>query len=126
LGGERDQAGRRLRRSGVISRRAAARDLRRGDPKDRLGRQPRGGAGLTREQAIRTVTSNSAYTSFEEHFKGSIEPGKYADFVVLTQGILTVRADAIKNTRVAATVLGGKTVHGMLGAATASSSTGER
>lgn len=82
--------------------------------------------GLTREQAIRSVTSNSAYTSFEEHFKGSIEPGKYADFVVLTQDILTVPADAIKNTRVAATVLGGKIVHGMLGAATASSSTGER
>lgn len=82
--------------------------------------------GLTREQAIRSVTSNSAYTSFEEHVKGSIEPGKYADFVVLTQDILTVPADAIKSTHVAATVLGGKTVYGALGAATASSSAGQR
>jgi predicted amidohydrolase YtcJ len=70
--------------------------------------------GLTREQAIRSVTSNSAYTSFEEKAKGSIEPGKYADFVVLTKDILTIPADAIKDTHVIATVLGGKTVYGTL------------
>jgi predicted amidohydrolase YtcJ len=74
--------------------------------------------GLTREQAIRSVTSASAYTSFEEDVKGSIEPGKYADFVVLSQDILTVPADAIRTTKVLATVLGGRTVHGALGAST--------
>jgi len=76
--------------------------------------------GLTREQAIRSVTSASAYTSFEEDVKGSIEPGKYADFVVLSQDILTIPADAIRTTNVLATVLGGRTVYGTLGAAAAS------
>jgi predicted amidohydrolase YtcJ len=73
--------------------------------------------GLTIQQAIRTVTSNSAYTSFEENVKGSIEPGKYADFVVLTRDILTIPPEAIKYTHVIATVLGGKTIYGSLTAA---------
>ena len=76
--------------------------------------------GLTREQAIRSVTSASAYTSFEEDVKGSIEPGKYADFVVLSQDILTVPADAIRTTKVLATVLGGRIVYGTLGVSSGS------
>jgi predicted amidohydrolase YtcJ len=76
--------------------------------------------GVSREQAIRSVTSISALTSFEENVKGSIEPGKYADFVVLSRDILAIPADAIKDTRVVATVLGGKTVYGTLGAASSS------
>ena len=70
--------------------------------------------GITREQAIRSVTSSSAYTTFEENVKGSIEPGKYADFVLLSGDILKVPADNIKNLKVLATVLGGKTVYGTL------------
>jgi predicted amidohydrolase YtcJ len=69
---------------------------------------------ITREQAIRSMTSISAKTSFEENIKGSIEPGKYADFVVLSKDILTVPDTEIKTTRVLATVLGGKTVYGDL------------
>jgi hypothetical protein len=49
--------------------------------------------------------------------KGSIEPGKYADFVILTRDILTIPPDAIKEIHVIATVLGGKTVYGSLTAA---------
>ena len=70
--------------------------------------------GITREQAIRSVTSASAYTSFEEKVKGSIEAGKYADFVVLSGDILTVPDDEIAKLKVLATVLGGKTVFGAL------------
>ena len=70
--------------------------------------------GITREQAIRSVTSWSAYTSFEEKVKGSIEPGKYADFVLLSADILKVLPDAIKDIRVKATILGGKEVYGQL------------
>jgi hypothetical protein len=70
--------------------------------------------GITREQAIRSVTSWSPYSSFEENVKGSIEPGKYADMVLLSNDILKVPADDIKNIKVLATVLGGKTVYGKL------------
>jgi len=71
--------------------------------------------GISREAAIRSVTINGAYTSFEEDVKGSIEPGKYADFVVLSDDILKVSADAIKDVKVKATVLAGKPVFGELG-----------
>ena len=42
------------------------------------------------EDAIRCYTINNAYAAFEENIKGSIEPGKLADFVVLTEDILTI------------------------------------
>lgn len=70
--------------------------------------------GLSRQDAIRSVTINSAYTSFEENVKGSIEPGKYADFVVLSDDIMRVAALDIKDVKIVATVLGGRTVHGSL------------
>ena len=70
--------------------------------------------GISREQAIRSVTSASAYTSFEEQVKGSIEAGKYADFVVLSGDILTVPDEELGKLKVLATVLGGKTVFGDL------------
>jgi predicted amidohydrolase YtcJ len=71
--------------------------------------------GLSREDAIRSVTINGAYTSFEEKVKGSIEPGKYADFVVISDDILKVPAETIKDIKVKATILGGKPVYGQLG-----------
>ena len=71
--------------------------------------------GISREEAIRSVTTNGAYTTFEEGEKGSIEPGKYADFVVLSGDILKVPAERIRDLKVRATVLGGRTVYGSLG-----------
>jgi predicted amidohydrolase YtcJ len=70
--------------------------------------------GISREDAIRSVTINGAYTTFEEKVKGSIEPGKYADFVVLSGDIMKVPAEQIRNLKVMATVLGGRTVFGRL------------
>lgn len=70
--------------------------------------------GISREEAIKSVTINGAYTSFEEDVKGSIEPGKYADFVVLSDDVMTVPADNIKDIKVLTTVLGGKAVFGQL------------
>ena len=70
--------------------------------------------GISRREAIESVTINGAYTSFEEKVKGSIEPGKYADFVILSGDILSVPAERIKDLKVVTTVLGGRPVYGEL------------
>ncbi len=72
--------------------------------------------GLSRSDAIRSVTLNGAYTSFEENVKGSIEPGKYADLVVLSDDVLAIDARRIGEIEVMATMLGGVVVHGSLDA----------
>jgi len=69
---------------------------------------------ISREEAIRAMTATSAYTSFEEHIKGSLEPGKYADFVVLSDDILSVPAEQLQDLAVIATVLAGTVVFGAL------------
>jgi predicted amidohydrolase YtcJ len=66
---------------------------------------------VSREQALRLYTINTAYMSFEEHLKGSIEPGKLADLVVLADDILTCPEDDIKDLKVLMTVVGGQIVH---------------
>lgn len=65
---------------------------------------------VTREQALRMWTWNAAYLSFDEDVKGSLEPGKYADFVVLDRDILTCPVDEMREIRALETVLGGRTV----------------
>ena len=65
---------------------------------------------ITREQAIRLYTINNAYLTFEEKQKGSLEPGKLADFIILDKDILTCPVDQIKDIAVQSTYLGGRAV----------------
>jgi predicted amidohydrolase YtcJ len=66
---------------------------------------------ITREQALRMWTLNAAYLSFDEKRKGSIEPGKLADLVVLSSDILTCPEDQIKDIEAEAAMVGGRWVH---------------
>jgi len=66
---------------------------------------------ISREQALKMYTINNAYASFEESIKGSIEPGKLADLVVLSQDILTCPVDQIRNIHTELTVVAGKIVY---------------
>lgn len=66
---------------------------------------------LTRAEALRIYTLNAARTAFWEHVIGSLEPGKYADLVVLSDDIMTIPLDDIPQTRVLATLVAGRAVH---------------
>lgn len=65
---------------------------------------------MTREQALRSYTLDAAYGAFEEKFKGSIEPGKLADFAILSKDIMTVPDKEILSAEVVKTIVGGKVV----------------
>lgn len=69
------------------------------------------GERTTREEALESMTLWPAYAAFMEHETGSLPPGKYADFVVLDQDIMTVAPERILDTRVLMTVLGGEVVY---------------
>jgi len=63
---------------------------------------------LTREEGLAAYTLNNAIAAFEEDIKGTLTPGKYADIVVLSQDLLTVDEEAIPDTTVDITIVGGK------------------
>ena len=63
------------------------------------------------EDAIKCYTINNAYAAFEENIKGSIEPGKLADFVVLSQDILTIDPVEIINVKVDQTIIDGEVIY---------------
>ena len=65
---------------------------------------------LSRYEALLGITKWAAYASFEENEKGSIEVGKYADFVILDQDIMRVAIDRVIDTKIVATILNGKIV----------------
>ena len=79
-----------------------------------LSGQPEGGwfpqEKLTIEEAIKAYTLNTAYAAYEDRLKGSITTGKLADFVVLSDNLLTMDPDLIKDVTVLTTVVGGKIV----------------
>jgi predicted amidohydrolase YtcJ len=66
---------------------------------------------ITREEAIRLYTNGGAAYTFEEQLKGSIEPGKMADLVVISDDILTSPEGAIKDIRALMTIVDGKIVY---------------
>jgi hypothetical protein len=65
---------------------------------------------ITVDEAMKVCTVNSAYASFEEDVKGSIEAGKLADFVLLEKDPHEVDPDRIKEIAVVRTVVGGRTM----------------
>ncbi len=65
---------------------------------------------LTREETLKGMTIWAAYSNFEEHEKGSIEVGKFADFTVLDKDIMIIPEDEIPNVKVSATFINGEKV----------------
>lgn len=66
---------------------------------------------MTREEALRSYTINGAYAAFQEDIKGSIEKGKLADIVILSNNLLTCEEWMIPNTEVLYTIVGGKVIY---------------
>jgi predicted amidohydrolase YtcJ len=67
--------------------------------------------GLSREETLKGMTIWAAYSNFEENEKGSIEKGKFADFVVLDQNIMTVPEKEIPTIKVVANFINGEMVY---------------
>jgi predicted amidohydrolase YtcJ len=70
---------------------------------------------ITRPEALRILTANPAYATFEEKIKGSIETGKLADFVILSKDIMTVPDDQILSIQPVATYVAGNRVFSVPG-----------
>lgn len=69
---------------------------------------------LTREEALRGMTIWAAFSNFEEDEKGSLEKGKFADFVILDRDIMKVDEKDLPKTKVLATFVNGEMVHELL------------
>ena len=66
---------------------------------------------LSREQALRAMTIWAAYSNFEENEKGSIEKGKFADFVVLEKDLMQANENNLYSIKVLQTYVAGERVH---------------
>jgi len=77
--------------------------------------QPEGGwfpqEKLTIEEAIKAYTLNTAYAAYEEDLKGTITVGKLADYVVLSDNLISMDPDDIKDVTVQTTIVGGEIVY---------------
>ncbi|MHC5065183.1 MAG: amidohydrolase [Planctomycetota bacterium] len=66
---------------------------------------------MSRMEALESYTINAAKAAFEEHIKGSLNPGKLADIVVLSEDIMTVPEEEITKAKVLYTIVGGKILY---------------
>jgi len=66
---------------------------------------------LTREEALKGMTIWAAYSNFEEKEKGSLEAGKWADFIITDKDIMKVDINEVPNVKILATYLNGEKVH---------------
>ena len=66
---------------------------------------------ITMEEAIRAYTALGAYLNFEEEIKGTLEAGKLADMVLLSEDLLTIDPERIMGVAVEKTWIGGELVH---------------
>jgi hypothetical protein len=66
---------------------------------------------MSREQALKSYTLSAAYAAFEEELKGSLAIGKLADIVILSEDILTVPEEKIRDAKVLYTIVAGKVLH---------------
>ena len=76
---------------------------------------PKGGflkaEGLNREQSLRSMTTWPAKASFEENQKGSLEPGKWADFVILDTDLMKASPQEVLNAKIESTWVNGERVY---------------
>ena len=63
------------------------------------------------DQALRAITIDAAWQVFQEDNRGSLEAGKFADFVVLTEDLHAIPPTALKNVKVEETWIGGVKVY---------------
>ena len=79
-----------------------------------INQYPEGGFqmenALSREETLKGMTIWAAFSNFEEEEKGSIEAGKFADFIILDKNIMEVEASEIPNIKVVSTFVDGKAV----------------
>ncbi len=66
---------------------------------------------LTREESLESFTLTPAYAAFEEKQKGSITPGKFADFLILEKDIMKIAPKEVLKTKITSTYVGGKEVY---------------
>ena len=66
---------------------------------------------MTREEALKAMTLWAAYADFDDGKKGSIETGKFADFVILEEDILEVEEKEVPNVKVLSTYVHGEKVY---------------
>lgn len=67
--------------------------------------------GISVQEAIRNHTANSAFLTFDENNNGTLEPGKFADMVVLTDDILTIEPKRIRDIGIVQTIINGEIVY---------------